>query len=1136
MSLAERVTVARRFQRSVRIDTDITDESGLDGFICPKSSAEVLLNVAHHFTETGQAAFTWTGPYGSGKSSLIVAFSALMGRSAELRHQAAKLIGQDTAQAIWTALPPKSGGWNILPVVGRREDPVQVIGEALSKAPFWHEPTRSRWSGSELLNAIRIVAGQTGDAYGGLIIFLDEMGKLLEAAALQDGDIYFLQQLAEVASRSQGRLLVIGTLHQAFEEYAQRLSRDIRDEWTKIQGRFVDLAINTAGEEQLDLLARAIITDHSAVVAGPLAKQVAQIIRQGRPGVSSLLETTLEDCWPLNPIVAALLGPISRRRFGQNQRSIFAFLNSAEHQGFQDFIRHADDDALYNPDRLWDYLSLNLEPAILASPDGHRWSLAIEAIERCEGLGGDALHIQLLKTIALVDLFKERSGLIPSQELLAAAVPHATQSQIAESLEQLQRWSLVVYRKFANSYAIYAGSDFDIDQAIQAALLTIQDIDFAKLRQLAGIQPILAKRHYHQTGTLRWFDVTLVPLEHLEAEVQQFKPKKATMGQFVLTIPTQNEDEKAALQRCRQVVEQTDYKDIVVGYSVRAWSVLNAAKELLALEHVGNHSPELHGDAVARREVQARIAALQGQLEDELHQAFEHAIWHARLRSPAVLSQMKLQSLASDLADERYPSTPRIFNELLNRMKPSSNANAAQNALLKAMVLKEGLPRLGIEGFPAEGGLLVSILEINRLYVETPNGWRFVSPDPNNDLARLAPLWEAATGYLKANQHRSVQISELYHLWRQPPFGVADGLMAILAVAFVLSRREEIAFYRQGVFLSRLTDLEIDYLAKDANDIQVRWMNLSEVSRRLLSELAGVVRQLDCSIDLRDLQPIDVARSLIALYDQLPAWTRRTMRLSNNAVRIRNLFKQASDPNKFLFDDIPALFEATPNLNDYDQLQATVKQVQDGLEELKAAYPSMLGRLRELILTELQVPNLSSQSLAELRERAKNVLQLAGDFRLDAFISRLTTFDGSERAIESLASLAVNKPPRDWVDPDVDKAMIELSDMAQRFNRAESFARVKGRADKRHAMAVVVGINGRPTPVTGEFDITDSEREGVDTLIAKMENTLNSANGLKRNVILAALAELSARYLQTNLSHGQDEAIEKVAKPEARVK
>ena len=83
---------------------------------------------------------------------------------------------------------------------------------------------------------------------------------------------------------------------------------------------------------------------------------------------------------------------------------------------------------------------------------------------------------------------------------------------------------------------------------------------------------------------------------------------------------------------------------------------------------------------------------------------------------------------------------------------------------------------------------------------------------------------------------------------------------------------------------------------------------------------------------------------------------------------------------------------------------------------------------------------------------------------LEAFIVRLARFEGHDEDMEGLAGMAINKPPRNWVDPDIDRASIELAEMAQRFVRAESFAHVKGRRDKRHAMAVVVGMEGRPAP------------------------------------------------------------------------
>ena len=61
MTLADHVRVRRRFQRSIRIDTDLSDPDALNGFICPQSSADVLETMARHIKETDQAAFTWTG-------------------------------------------------------------------------------------------------------------------------------------------------------------------------------------------------------------------------------------------------------------------------------------------------------------------------------------------------------------------------------------------------------------------------------------------------------------------------------------------------------------------------------------------------------------------------------------------------------------------------------------------------------------------------------------------------------------------------------------------------------------------------------------------------------------------------------------------------------------------------------------------------------------------------------------------------------------------------------------------------------------------------------------------------------------------------------------------------------------------
>ena len=1110
MLLADRVTVSRRFQRATRVDTDLRDLSSLEGFVCPDSSARVLTTMAHHIVESAQGAFTWTGPYGSGKSSLAVVLSALLNGDTEMRAEAASAVGPDVDDVICTALPRQSKGWRVLPVVGRRGQPEQLIGEALNAARFIRNGNDWRWSQQQALDALQNVASRDPRSRGGLLVIIDEMGKILEGAARDGADIYFLQQLAEMASRSNRRLIVIGILHQAFEEYAYRLSRETRDEWAKIQGRFVDLTVNAAPDEQIALLGRAIDSDRGSVEPGSLARRVAELNVSASYGLPRLLE----DCWPLHPVVASLLGPISRRRFGQNQRSIFGFLNSAEPRGFQDFLRRGQDDELYAPDLLWDYLSLNLESSIMASPDGHRWALAVESLERCQALGGAATHIKLLKAIALVDLFKERSGLSSNAEILKLSQAPLERGDFEAALNDLQDWSLVVYRKFNDSYSVFEGSDFDLDAAVANALETMADVDFSKLNAIAGLQPIVAKRHYHLTGAMRWFATALIPVTAVGEVVEEGFTTNDAMGTFALAARTHGESVEEAARLAQQAVDGSCDHDLVVGLSQESDNFTALVRELLATEQVRDESVELQGDRVARREVEARVAALQGYTASEIERALDTATWYAKDRTPQKLAPAAVNGLASDLADARFRSAPRIHNELLNRVKPSSNAVAARNALLRRMAQQEGEQRLGIVGYPAEGGLLDSVLASSGLYRWSNKQWRFMDPRQPNDRCGLRPAWQAATDVLQSNREQTLSVSAIYDIWRKPPYGIKEGLLPVLAAAFILSKRRKVAFYRQNIFQARITDLDMDYLANDPRDIQLRWMDLSSDSLNLLSMMADVVRTLDPDNGLSDLEPIDVAKGLVAIHDRLPTWVGRTQRLSANGKRVRHLFKQANDPNGLIFDDIPQSLSDDMGLSQEETLQRISDHVRNGLSELQQCYPAMLHRLRETLLAELQVPNASAPMLAELRTRAENVRDLGGDHRLEAFIIRLSQFDGADTDMESLASMATNKPARNWVDSDIDRATVELADMAQRFMRIEALAHVKGRANMRHALAVTVGMAGRPATIHDEFDITELERSEVDALILGIQGALRSNGEDRRNVILAALAEVSAGYIE----------------------
>jgi hypothetical protein len=1121
-SLSDQVRINRRFQRSIRVDADMDVPGALEGFVCPPSTAQALISMAKQVAETGQGAFTWTGPYGSGKSSLAVALAALLGDDPARRASAKAAIGAEAAAEILSHLKSIKRNWTTVPVVGSRADAATVIGDALSG-----RRSSKKANGSAVIE--KLVQFAEGATNAGLVVIIDEMGKFLEHAAIEDSDVYFFQQLAEAASRSNKKLIVIGVLHQAFDDYAHRLSRETRDEWLKIQGRFADIPINVAGEEQISLIARAIEMD-SRPKTIPAVVGIAEAIQRAKPGTAKHLSRELAACWPLHPVVACLLGPLSRRRFGQNQRSVFGFLNSAEPYGFQDFLAstEAGSDHCYQPAQLWDYLRSNLEPSILASPDGHRWSLAVDAVERCEARGGDLEHLQVVKTIALIDLFKERSGLVSSTDVLHHVFPSTSEARLVGILKQLAAWSVVIFKRHIGAYSIYAGSDFDIEEAVAHANAKMLAIDFPRIKTLAMLQPILAKRHYHETGALRWFDVDIAPLADGVDRVKKYKPHGGATGLFLLLIPTDNESTYRSRKLTALASQAAEDIPVAAGWSRDGDAIRDMARELLALESVRAERVELNGDAVARREVNARIARTAADLEDRVRQAFLTAEWRTKssenlddaeaIDMPVKAGIAALTAVASKLADDLYDKSPKISNELLNRIKPSTNAVAAQKALLKSMVEGLGHERLGIVGFPAHGGLYASLLEKTGIYVATADGkaFHFKTP-PASGVAALKPLWDAADKFFKTGRKSGESLQALFERWQAPPFGLRDGLFPVFAIAYILSRSESLAVYLDDVFQPRLTSLLTDRLSQDPGCIRLRWSSVSEYHRQILSGVADIVGEY-AAIEGGTYEPLEIARGLVGVVIGLKPWTLKTNRLSDNAIQVRNLAKVANDPNKFMLDDIPLLFgnseptdgrkkEAAPDTD------AIIRAVKTGLNELINAYPAMLQDMAKTMFTELRVPKVNDEAYAELHLRAETVRGLTGNYRLDAFATRLSTFTGNIDEIEGIASLAASKPPRDWVDRDIDQATVEIAALAQAFVKAESLAHVKGRKDRRQAMSVVFGDSRRPSPINPEFDISIDEQVDVDELVMQF-HALLVKNHVSRDVALAAIAELGSQLAE----------------------
>ncbi len=1122
--LFDHVKVSSRFQRSIRIDTDLGENSIVESFICPRSSVDILLNMAKGYRESGEAAFTWTGPYGSGKSSLVVILQALIGKDQKLHKTAQKKLQTDDSKFIRKAfgVSPKKG-WVFAPVVANKGSVEKKLLEPLVSI----NKSIKLKSKENVFDYIKRISMKEDC---GLFIVIDEMGKFLEASSEGQCDIYFFQELAELAARSEGKIIVLGILHQAFAEYARRLSRDIRDEWSKIQGRYVDMPLNVAGEELIDIVGRAIVSEKKPTQVSPNARSVAKYIANWRPINSDLLAESLNSCWPLHPATAALLGPVSRRRFGQNQRSVFGFLNSSEPNGFQDFLKNTKEDSndLFTPALLWDYLKSNLEPSILASPDGHRWSIAVDALSRAEAIGSGEKTQNVIKTIAMMDMFQERSGLVPETGLVKQCLPGITKKELDNILKELDSGSILLYKKHKKSYSLYEGSDFDIEASIKEAYDHVSDLDIERIKQTARFQPVVAKKHYHDTGALRWMNIDLVPAEQAVSRAQSFIPTNGAMGLFMVIIASEHDSNQTLGKLCKKTSQVNEEWPVVVSVASNSWMITSHARELQALQWIRTNNPALGGDTVARREVETRLASMRNRLEECLTQTLSAAKWYIDGNSPRILSYEELHALASEKANDLYIYSPKINSELVNRVKPSSNSNAALKMLLKAMVEKRGQHRLGIEGYPAEGGLYETLISNSGLYIDG----EFKEPEEKDDLCRLIPIWNK-TDDLFEQKNKLVELTELYDIWKKPPFGVKEGLLPFILLSYILTRIHDYAVYLEGIYRPSIDDLFVDYLMKSPEDIAIRKMNFSDVGQKILAGVCDVLNEISPSQEIltETSQPLDIARQLVSTVINLPKWVMRTQKISKNAIRLRELIKNANDPNKVLFDDLPNLFkEYQPNLEKGD-VQPIIEEIKQSLKELVSAYPKLVEEFAKELSNELDIEDKGLSGFYELNKRAKNIMHISGDFKLDAFAARLTSYKGTQSDIEGIASLAADKPTQDWIDLDVNRAKLRIAELANKFNHIEAYGRVHNREDYRQAVAFMVGLNGKPKTYVHEFTVKRTEQKSIQELEDKIKKVINGHSNKDTEMLLAALASIGADILEKAqlLSEDEEDVSKKVS-------
>lgn len=1081
--IKSKVEISLQYQKSIRIDYDFMKKEAYEGFIFHETANQIITSLATQKLYNNQCAFTLTGPYGGGKSSLALAFSSSICSSENVRESVKYKIKPELVQLIEQAFPIKSQGWDVIPIVGKKSNYIEEIINSINNNFSLDEKLKSDLTSPELVEKLL----ELSNANDGLILIIDEMGKFLEEALLAGHDIHFFQEIAEVASRSNGRLVIIGILHQSFRQYAIKAGQNIIDEWSKIQGRYADLPVIVGTDEVVELMSNAISCNFSPT-NNQIFEDVYNEVAKNRPAIDNDFINTLKGCWPLHPVMAVLLSSVSRKQYAQNERSIFTFLSSGETYAFQDYLKSTvfSDVACYRPHHFWDYIRSNLESSISSSSDSHKWAQSIEAVERAEARVDVhcELHMMILKTISIINLFKNGTGVSSNNIILNSIFFEYSQSNIDAALKQLEQWKIIVFRKYLNAWAIFDGSDFDIDATLKNELKNIEYLDSKELSKVSDIPPVIAKRHYYETGTLRRMEVLLANENEFEKEFQRGVQDPDSFGKFIVLYDIESEYSNVIAK----LSKHSRKCDIVVAFAPKNNKLHSLGKELVALTRINANGEELENDSVARKEVEGRLNALKNNIEIEISTLLFNSKWQS---SKKQFPTRNLSSVASEMADKRYFETPIINSEIINRNKLSSSAAKARRELLHNLVLNVGLDRLGINGYPAERGLYEIILRKNNFHICDEHGiWKISAPDQQLSTS-LFNLWKETDDLFIAGM---VEVKDIYKKWNEAPFGIQAGIVPILFVIYFLSRKDVLSIYKDKYLLTDFLDVEVDELLQSVDRFSVRKFVLGGKEKQFLQSMKETLEKR-ASLSIHNQSPLDVARGLVRVIFSLPSWVRATATLSKEATLVRDKLLEANDPYKILFVDLKQV------LGIDDEYDSYLTKIGDCLAELISAYPQMLAAFKQHLLDELV-------SINNYSERYKTISEKISDLHFKAFLGRINEVISNRIGVESVITFAVNKPLSQLDDNDINSAYLASTEWITKFKHLEAYLHVENREAQNSVVALVTGIGKNAETRIHNFIVDKDVGHQVD-LVANDIIKKAKENGIDITTLLAAVTKLS---------------------------
>ena len=707
----------------------------------------------------------------------------------------------------------------------------------------------------------------------GIFVVYDEFGRLLQnvKSSETNGFMQTMQSLAEYANSGTDNLSLLFVAHKPLGDYFEYASRDVRNEFAKIEKRFSTHEIISDFSTFIKIMNQMTSTLKLELNNNDKIK-IKQYVEKYRLFSDVFNDTEIENLivngsYPLHPSTVFLLPRVSTI-FGQNERTLFSFLGNTSSVGLMGFSKTNNN--FYYPDLLVDYFLVNIDKSYIN--EYKEYLLYKNHVNSLNTSISKRLLVNSKRVFKFLMLWSICGGndYVRLEDYFIADSLDIDIDEVKEILQQLKNQKLIRFNIIQNHWELHRGSPFDISKELSLLDYSIfSNFDVYNLLDELNYNKYVYSKEYNAKNEITRFSF----LSFL---------KTSKLSDYTVQIVFKDSMTSDHL---------TNY--IIINENSSEISI--KAKELLVLNDLSNRPDN------KEKNIQDDLFYEVKMREFELSEIFNKIFnseskFHLDGKDYSFDNIYEYEQFLSEKFSKKYPKYSMIINDQINMYKLTAIQERALITVLEYIMI-EGSVEIEkyFEGNRPEYLIWYSLVKMD-----------------------YASLKKEINKYLLKQPKGSY--SNLVQLAMNEPYGFRPPVAILLVIASIAEKIKDMYFSKDSQFISNINAENI-YFDSIAGNLEYTFSYFDNENREYLEKLSKEFPDISTNVINKSLN-IQVCSGLYNWYLSLPVIIQQKKNLEADEVLfLRYIEKSKIEPQESI-ENIMADF---PNFEELAKLKQRIE-------------------------------------------------------------------------------------------------------------------------------------------------------------------------------------------------------------------